>query len=261
MPILGFEQLPGAQLQPQEIDPFELLNQQHTQQLEGIENLFAGEEQRIYTNTQYALDTLKQKHRIELEALEKSRRQLKPEAYRQRLIELDRKHKLQIVTAKEKIRPDVDALTNQRQNLVQKAEYNRALRETRLNQIKELAEKGVIQDPYAALQEQLQVLGYSYPISALKPPSEQEFARTLIRQALLEKSPRYATAKEKATKLQRATGRAMRKPGTMAEGTLGGVSMPTGKKLNAAAAKAILDEAGGDKELARIIAKGRGYKL
>jgi len=169
MPILGFEQLPGAQLQPQEIDPFELLNQQHTQQLEGIENLFAGEEQRIYSDVQYQLNALQQKHQVELATLEKLRRHLKPEVYQQRLIALSNKHNLQVITAKEKVRPDVDKIDAQKQDMFRRAEFNRAIKEVKLNQMRELAEKGVIQDPYAALQEQLQVLGYSYPISALKP--------------------------------------------------------------------------------------------
>ena len=214
---LSFQQLPAQQIQ--QIDPFELLGQQHQQQLEGIENLFVDDEQRIYSSAQHNLNVAWQKYNIELRYLEGSN--LKIDEKRKRLNQLNQKYELAFTTIKEKIRPDVDNLNSQKQNLIQKAEYNQMLKQTRLNQIRELVDKEVIQDPYAALQEQLQILGYSYPISALKPPTEEEWAAGLVRQALLEKSPRYPTAKKKATRLQRATARATRptrKPGTMAEG-------------------------------------------
>ncbi len=265
-----FQQLPATQ----EIDPFELLNQQHTQQLAGIEDMFAGEEQRVYADVQYQLNTLRQKHQVELATLEKLRRYLKPEVYQQRLIALSNKHNLQVITAKEKVSPDVDKINAQKQDMFKRAEFNRATKEVRLNQIRELAEKGIIQDPYAALQEQLQIVGYSYPISALRPPDPMELARRQAREAALAALPTYPAAKKKATKISGAVARrAMKKPGTMAEGIQqikvkslpvqrAGVLIPrTGKKLDAVIAKAILEEAGGDKELARIIAKGRGYKL
>ena len=59
---LPFQQLPATQ--PQQINPFEILNQQNQQQLEQIENLFAGEEQRIYSGAQYNLNTAWQKYNI-----------------------------------------------------------------------------------------------------------------------------------------------------------------------------------------------------
>lgn len=216
MPVLPLQQLPGQQ--EQSFDPFELLNQQHTQQLQQIEDLFAGVENETYSKVQYKLNTLWQKHQVERQLLESQKKYLKPEVYQQRRNQLYTKQRLALITAKESVRPDIDKMNEQKQGLMKRLENDRATKEMRLKEIKDLIDKGVIQDPYAGLQEQLQILGFSYPISALKPPSLAEQTVLTIRQAMMEQLPTYPAAKEKATRLQRATARATRKPGTLAEG-------------------------------------------
>jgi len=257
MPALSFEQLPAQQ----SFDPFELLNQQHSQQLEQIENLFAGEEQRIYSGAQYKLDTLWQKYNIELRYLRGSK--LKADEKRKKMNQLNQKYELAFTTAKEKIRPDVDTLNNQKQQMLQRIESNRTAKETRLNQIKDLIDKGIVQDPYAGLQEQLQIMGYSVPLSALKLPDPMKQYAVEVRRAIMEALPTYPAAKEKATRLQRATSRARKESGTLAEGVqqFKPPLLIQSKKLDAVTAKAILVEAGGDKEKARRIARNKGYTL
>jgi len=212
------------------IDPFELLNQQHSQQLEQIENLFAGGENEIYSKAQYNLDTLWQKYNIELRYLQGTK--LKADEKRKKLNQLNQKYELAFTTAKERVRPDIDKLNQQKQQLIQRAESGRVMKETRLNQIKDLVEKGIIQDPYAALQEQLQVMGYSISKSDLMPPDPMKQYAAEIRRQAMEELPTYPAAKRKATAISGAAERRTRKPGTMAEGIMAqmaGVRVPAGR--------------------------------
>ena len=248
---LPVEQLPAAQQQgAQGIDPFELLNQQHSQQMEQIENLFAGGEDEIYSKAQYNLDTLWQKYNIELRYLQGTK--LKADEKRKKLNSLNQKYELAFTTAKERVRPDVDKLNQQKQQLLQRTESGRMVKETRLNQIKDLVEKGIIQDPYAALQEQLQVMGYSVPLSALKPPDPMEQYAAEIRRQAMEALSTYPEAKRKSTQISRAVERRTRKPGTMAEGVaaqLAGVRVPAGRPRAAVTPKYRQNRQTGEKQM------------
>ena len=243
--------MPVLPVQEEQGDVMSLLNQQHQQQLQQIDSLFAGEQESIMSQTRYKLQTLSDKYQTERRFIEGLK--IPADQKRQKLLQLNTKYELASITAKSKIRPDIDNLNSQKNQMMQRLQAKLQAQQIQIEQVQKLADEGVIA-PDAALREQYEIAGYSLPVSAFRQqdPQKQLISLAVAIGALEEQAatakgeerknillqlerlqeermdvmsrlvPGFEAPIKSATKLSRAAlmAGAGRKPGTLAEGMM-----------------------------------------
>jgi len=187
---LNLAQLP-AQNQLGNIDPLNILEDQYNRAIQQLNVNFDQQRQLVIRKPDNQINILKQQYDIEVNAL---RRKFESVPKSQRGVEflqrtrnelngLNKKYAMREAQIRGKVRPDLQDLEAVKQQQLQQLQIQRAEKIIRFNNIKELVEKGIITDPYAALKEQYEIVGYNIPTSEFQPRSFREIARENIAQA------------------------------------------------------------------------------
>jgi len=202
MPILKTTMLPAQQ--EQETDVFGILDQQYQREMKNLDANFAQTQEEMLRETRYKLKTLFDKYKTEWNYVKKLR--IPADQKRQKLLQLNNKYELAMITAKSKVKPTIDVVNNQRQQTLGQLQqaYQQKQRDLRL--VQKLVDDGIIQDPDAAKQRQYAMVGVSLPISAFRPPRELSMEEIAERQATisfqiinLEEVVKTATGEERNT--------------------------------------------------------------
>ena len=192
---LNLAQLP-AQTQTQaaqtidiaESDPISIFEGQYNRALKQLDISYTQQEHIATRKTRNEMDILQQKYKIEVAALKNKYEAIpklqRDEKYFQRLWDdcnqLRTRYSMRIEEIQGSIQPDLQDLQAAKQQDLQKLAFQRQEKLIKLNHVRELAERGIITDPYAALKEQYEIIGYNIPASEFQPKSFREQAREII---------------------------------------------------------------------------------
>ena len=243
---LPLPQLPAGQGFPpiEELDPLNLLNSQHKQQIDSLQSSFNQQQQLIRRNTDNQLQMLNRGYDIEYKALrEHFDRVEATEENMRRFVDtitnLNTKYALRADKAQGKIDPDLQDLESRKQQDLQKLNMQYHDKMTAYKVFEKLRDDGKL-DPDEFLQQTLELAGVNVPISYLKPPTLGELTKEMLavsfaakrgdkeaikrletlkgrRETLLAQlPPGEADAIRKSTQLS-TSGIKGRKPGTFAE--------------------------------------------
>lgn len=152
-------------------DPFVMLGQLRDTEMQQVTPLFDRQEEAFKLQIGKIKGDLFKQYNIEFEGLQGLG--LDRDQLRTRDQQLRTKYKMAYAKATSEIEPAMQELSLERQKAIAKVEAAHAERSLRISQVQALADKGLI-DPVAAKQEQLGIMGYSVPISTLRPPTTAE---------------------------------------------------------------------------------------
>jgi hypothetical protein len=168
MPILQFQQLPAQQEQNNVMG---LLNQQHQQQIQQIDGLFAGQQENIMSDVRYRLQTLSDKYQTERRYVEGLK--IPADQKRQKLLQLNTKYELAAITAKSKIRPDMDNLNSQKNQMMQRLQAGHQAKLQELEVIERNGQEWSV-DPQLIEARKMQAIGYTLPAAWFKQADPQQ---------------------------------------------------------------------------------------
>lgn len=196
-----FEQLEG-------IDPLNILEDQHNRAIQQLDIQFSRNQQFATRKANNQMDVLQKKYQIEVAALKQKYESIPQNQRDEKTVRraweewnsLNTRYSLQTEGIRGSVQPDIQDLESEKQQQLQRLQTQRNEKTIRLSNVKELAAKGVITDPYAALKEQYEIVGYNIPISEFKPKSPREVAREYISQALSAMSEKDTSGAQTALK-------------------------------------------------------------
>ena len=313
---------------PPTTDPREIIQQQHAQKLEMLQDHMARTQEELTRDSKYKLKALDREFDLKVEQLrarhfgpplkEGETRQDREQAFNSALTDLRYNTELAKQRISDKIKPTLDALELERQTAAAQIQRDFEDRQLEIRRIDALQEKGVIKDPAVADRERFEIAGIKFSTADLRPPQADPYremrridtliqgldeqieelakpfilgetdaeaaARKTDMQALVQQRNMLKDYKEKqllpqifpqfaemfrrtgrirsaTTPVLPATGEPVGTIGTAVKKELEKTQGGARRQLDAATAQMLLQEAGGDKDKARQLAKSRGYKL
>lgn len=155
------------------IDPMELLGQQHGRQLERLEAEFGqqeGELKQAFTNQ---VGSLESQYNIERRYIEKAQGVDRGQKIKQ-LNQLNKKYELKINDTQGRFNPHMQELGGRKRQALAEMNARRGRQEMELAIINKLAEQGVISDPAMVQQQKLQAIGVNLPIKMFRRPRPED---------------------------------------------------------------------------------------
>lgn len=157
--------------QGQDNEYVSVLNRQFDAQGSELDTHFSGQETAIRQQFQNLLENLQGEYQIERKYIEQT--PMDPKQREAGVQQLNLKYEKQIYKLKSEAEPYFAELKQKRDTAMFQLESKRTEGLQRLQLVRELSDKGMITDPAAAVQEQLQVVGVSLPLTALKQPTQR----------------------------------------------------------------------------------------
>jgi len=197
-------------------DPLVLIDQNHKQQMELLQQQRTEEQTNITRDTNNRLRMLEREYAIREQALKRKwdatpRRQRDEESYQQEWQEyndLMKNFQIKASGIQGKIQPDLKDLEAKWGLIEQKAEADRAQRIEYIQLIRQLQEQGIISNPAAATKAQFQIAGINLPMTAFQQPDPtEELVRLGMQATNLEKQGKYQTADAVRRRMAEITGK------------------------------------------------------
>lgn len=157
--------------QGQDNEYVSVLNRQFDAQGSELDTHFSGQETAIRQHFQNLLENLHGEYQIERKYIEQT--PMDPKQREAKVQQLNLKYEKAIYKLKSEAEPHFAELKQKRDAAMFQLESKRTEGLQRLQLVRELSDKGMITDPAAAVQEQLQVVGVSLPLTALKQPTQR----------------------------------------------------------------------------------------
>lgn len=158
-------------------DPLKLLDEHYNQQLSDVDRAFGEQESMIQEQFNGQARQMQQRYGLERRFIEET--PMDEEQRYKRVLALNQKYELSLHDLKGEAAPHFQELQAKRMQAQRKIDAWKQEASGRMKVVEELSQKGLLADPTAALQEQLQVLGVSVPISAMRPPSREKQLQAL----------------------------------------------------------------------------------
>lgn len=165
--------------------PVGLLQQQHTQALDNLNQQFEQNKQLLTKDSKYAAESVDNEFSIKLNAVAAkygispeqiqsgriSQGKFTPEEsnkIRNEINNLNTQYTLAMQKISDKIKPGLDELEMTKQQQLSELQQGLDSKKFRIQVVQDLVDKGVIKDPAAAMQEQYQIAGISVPVSEFR---------------------------------------------------------------------------------------------
>lgn len=149
-------------------DPFELLNEQFDAEDATIDSAVQQQAQLLQGHRKRLLENMNQEYLIERKYIENT--PMEREARGAKLGQLNKKYELRMSKMDQELEPHVLDLKQKQAAAKTKVASQRQEGQRRLTIVQGLVNKGLVVDQEAALQEQLQAVGISMPITSFRQP-------------------------------------------------------------------------------------------
>jgi len=149
-------------------DPHKIFEDQYGQQLQTIEESFGQQEEQVRSHFDGLYQNLHQQYQVERKYLDQT--PIPYEQKLQKLQQLNKKYEMKILDLRQQAQPHFTDLEQKRQTAFGRLNGQAQEIKQRLTLVDELISNGRL-DPAAGMQEQLQTLGVSVPLSELRGPS------------------------------------------------------------------------------------------